>query len=172
MSAQSIRPYGHAARAAAFAFVLSFIVSPSHAQGAAQAATSPFESLSGNWSGNGTIKLSSGANERIRCRATYTVQQGGSLLLQNLRCASESYKFEVKTNVRYEAGAIHGVWSEMTNQVTGTVSGQASSDEIQASVAGVGFSASMVLTTRGERPSVTIRPQGIEVTEVSIKLER
>ena len=38
----------------------------------------PFSGLNGQWTGAGHIKLSDGTQERIRCRASYTVGNGGT----------------------------------------------------------------------------------------------
>jgi hypothetical protein len=37
----------------------------------------PFLGLSGDWSGAGTVTMTNGATERIRCNATYTVNASG-----------------------------------------------------------------------------------------------
>jgi len=59
----------------------------------------PFAGLNGSWSGSGTVSLADGSKERIRCRANYTVDATGSGLRQSLRCASDSYKFDLASNV-------------------------------------------------------------------------
>ena len=84
------------------AVVLAVLSSPA----AAQAAESPFANLNGSWSGPGVITLSSGAKERIRCRATYNVDQAGISLNLALRCASASYKFELDGSVSHANGAV------------------------------------------------------------------
>jgi hypothetical protein len=43
--------------------------------------------------------LDHGESERIRCRATDAVNGDGSGLNQNLVCASDSYKFELKASI-------------------------------------------------------------------------
>jgi len=55
---------------------------------------------------------------------------------------------------------------------TGSVSGRVSGGQIQARIDGAGFSASLVVSTRGDRQSVTIEAPGHEVTEVSVALTR
>ena len=37
----------------------------------------PFLSLSGHWSGAGTVTMANGATERIRCKAAYAVNATG-----------------------------------------------------------------------------------------------
>ncbi len=83
----------------------------------------PFFGLSGYWSGSGTITMSNGAAERIRCRATYAVNGAGRALQQTLRCASDSYRLDISSNVVSEGGALSGSWSEATRGVSGSISG-------------------------------------------------
>jgi hypothetical protein len=133
----------------------------------------PFLGLSGHWSGPGTVTLTNGATERLRCKAAYTVNPTGKALQQTLRCASDSYKVEISSNVISEGGSLSGSWAEATRGVSGNISGRASGAEIVANVAGAGFTARLDVRTQGERQSVTIRPQGgTDVTAVSIALHK
>ena len=94
---------GQNAPALAFARRLIFAVatllfasmwgSASHAQ------SGPFAGMAGIWSGSGIVTLDDGSTERIRCRATYAVGAGGNGLEQTLTCASDSYKFNLSSNV-------------------------------------------------------------------------
>jgi hypothetical protein len=59
---------------------------------AAPGSDGPFLGLSGSWSGAGTITMTNGATERIRCKATYAVNATGKAVQQTLRCASDSYR--------------------------------------------------------------------------------
>ena len=144
---------------------------PAHAQRAAEPG-SPFAGLAGSWSGSGTITLASGATERIRCRATYAVSSAGTDLQQTLRCASDSYNFDLRSTVAYEEGRIRGTWAETTRNASGTVSGQASRGVVQASVVGRDFSAGLLVSTRGDRQAVTINSQGAALAQASISLAR
>ncbi len=56
---------------------------------AAQAAASPFANLGGAWSGPGVITLNTGATEKIRCRATYTVDRDGAPISAS-RCVARA----------------------------------------------------------------------------------
>jgi hypothetical protein len=132
----------------------------------------PFANFHGNWTGNGTITLSSGATERIRCRAKYKVENSDRNMQQELRCASDSYKFEVNSNIDYNAGSVYGTWAEITRNVSGAVNGKATGNLIEANVAGGPFTAALSLTTTGNAQAVTIRPTGTDVTVVSINLQR
>ena len=158
---------GQAVRGAALA-TLCILASTAYAQ----RGPGPFAGLAGSWSGSGTLKLQEGGTERVRCRATYAVGQGDSSLQQNLRCASDSYRFDLSTQVTYQGGSISGSWSETTRNVSGGVSGRASSGQIDARVDGPGFAANLALTTRGDRQNVSIASAGTELSGISITLTR
>jgi hypothetical protein len=139
---------------------------------ATHAAVSPFAAMAGSWSGGGVLNTSDGAQERLRCRAAYDVGAAGSELRLNLRCASDSYNFDLASNVEYRGGAITGSWNEASRNASGTLSGRAAGNHIEASARGESFSANLSLTTRGNRQIVTIHPEGTNITEVSLALER
>jgi hypothetical protein len=100
------------------------------------------------------------------------VGEGGGALQQNLRCASDSYRFDLSSNIVSNGGSISGTWSEATRSVSGGVSGRASGGQIDARVDGPGFAANFALTTRGDRQSVSIASAGTELSGVSITLMR
>ncbi|HUB64656.1 MAG TPA: hypothetical protein VL996_09465 [Methylocella sp.] len=133
---------------------------------------SPFLGFSGHWSGSGTITMTDGTAERIRCRASYSVYETGRALQQTLRCASESYRLEISSNVMSAGGSLSGSWSEATRGVSGSISGRASGSEIVANVVGGSFTARLDVHTHGDRQSVSIRPQGTDVAAVSITLHK
>jgi hypothetical protein len=161
------------AGAAALAVLLLASPGQAQAQRAAEASTGPFGHLSGAWTGSGVIKMSNGANERIRCRVKYVVQNGGNALQQELRCASDSYRFELTSNVVQNGdSSITGTWSEATRNLGGSLSGRISSGSIQARAESPTFTALLAVNTRGDRQSVSIQSPGSEVSEVSISLSR
>jgi len=131
----------------------------------------PFTAMTGSWSGGGTISLSSGTRERLRCRAQHTAGHGRSLTL-NIRCASDSYKFELSSNVSESRGQITGNWSEASNGVSGSISGHLGGNRISAVASGTGFTAGIAVTTNGNHQSVSITPQGVFISKVQIALSR
>ena len=145
------------------AFWLS--ATPGHAQ-------TPLSALSGTWGGVGTINMSNGAAERIRCRAVYAVASGGKKMQQNLTCASDSYKFELASEISYEAGALSGNWSEASRKVGGALTGTARGNQIVARADGGIFSANISLVTQGEKQQVAITSQGGDITGVSISMSK
>jgi hypothetical protein len=141
--------------------------------GVAQAQESgPFSSLAGSWQGAGTVALN-GTNERIRCRADYRIGSAGAAATISLRCASDSYKFELQGNVRYQNGEVRGDWSETTRGTGGRVAGTVKGDHIDVRVDGTTFAALLSLTTRGNKQSISIKaPSGSEMSEANITLSR
>ena len=137
-----------------------------------RAQSTPFTGLAGAWSGTGTIALSNGTNERIRCRATYAVAPSGDGLNSSLRCASDSYRFELGSDVVHRAGTVAGTWNETTRNVGGSVAGRASGGQIQLRVDSPVFSADLTVVTKGNQQQVTIRSQSTELTGVNITLAK
>jgi hypothetical protein len=135
-----------------------------------QAAENPLGHFAGSWSGSGKITVSNGTSERIRCRGTYRPTDAGLSL--NLRCASDSYKFELVSDIKYEGGSISGSWNEASRQVYGSISGKATATHIDASAQTVGFTASLSIALRGNSQSVSIRSPGSEISEVAIAMAR
>ncbi len=143
------------------------------AGGAALAApASPFIAMAGTWSGGGVISTTDGQQEQLRCRASYDVDGAGEQLRLNLTCASASYKFDLASEVEYRGGAITGSWTEASRNASGTLSGRAAGDHVEAAARGDSFSANLSLTTRGGRQTVSIQPQGGNITSVSLALNR
>lgn len=138
----------------------------------AVAAAGAFSGMEGAWAGGGTVVLASGTRERLRCRAQYLVQNDDNNLQQALRCASDSYKFELNSYIDHKDGVISGSWNELTNEVSGKITGSYNAGRIEASVDGTGFSAVIAVITRGNEQSVSIVPKETDVREVSITLRR
>jgi len=150
-------------KASAIVAALVLSTSSGHAQ------TRPFAGFDGAWSGNGTVSLSDGSTERIRCRAEYKVDGSGLGLKQNLRCASDSYKFDLSSNVTSQGDRISGNWSETNRNVFGSLQGTAGGGRIDVFVEGIGFSANLTLRTNGNKQTVQISSKG-DIRGVSITM--
>jgi hypothetical protein len=154
--AAQVNPLAFARRlifALATLLVASMWGSASHAQ------TGPFAGMAGNWSGAGTVTLDDGSTERIRCRASYAVGAGGNGLQQTLTCASDSYKFNLGTNITAQGTAISGTWTETSRNINGNLEGRSSGGNFQVVATAPAFSANITLTTRGNKQSVVIRAE-------------
>lgn len=156
-------------KSASLAFALGLLAVTA---GTPNAAENPFARFTGNWSGSGTITVQDGARERIRCRGSYRASETGSGLSMSLRCASDSYKFELASDITYDGGNISGSWNETSRQVFGTLAGRMTATHIQATASAVGFNATLSLATRGNSQSVSIKSPGSEISEVAVSLAR
>lgn len=148
---------------------LAVAASPASAQ---YAMMSPFRAMAGSWSGGGMISMANGERERLRCRANYDVARAGDELRLNLRCASASYNFDLTSDVQDRGGAISGEWTEASRNAAGTLSGRAVGDHVEAEARGQNFAANLSLTTRGNRQTVSIRPAGSDIRDVTLALNR
>ena len=130
-----------------------------------------FAGMAGVWSGVGTVTLDDGSTERIRCRATYAVGAGGNGMQQTLTCASDSYKFNLSSNIQAQGSAISGTWNEASRNINGNIEGRAGGGVVQVIANAPGFSANISLTTRGNKQSVVIRAES-QFKGASITLTR
>ena len=155
--------FGQAIKAAGVGAALMLSVSAGHAQ------TSPFAGFSGAWSGNGTVSLSDGSTERIRCKAEYQVNGSGLGLKQSLHCASDSYKFDLASDVTSQGNRISGSWTEASRNIFGNLQGTAGGGRIDVFVEANGFAANLTLTTTGNKQTVEITSKG-EIRGVNITM--
>jgi hypothetical protein len=151
-------------RAAGIGAALLLSVAAGHAQ-----SSGPFAGLGGTWSGNGTVELSDGTTERIRCRADYKVNDTGLNLKQSLRCASDSYKFDLSSDVTSQGERISGNWSEASRNVFGNLQGTAGGGRIEVFVEAAGFAANLLVNTSGKKQTVQINSKG-EIRGVNITM--
>jgi hypothetical protein len=156
--------FGQTLKAAGVGAVLMLSASVGHAQ-----SSGPFAGFDGAWTGTGTVSLSDGSTEHIRCKAQYKVSSTGMGLKQNLDCASDSYKFDLTSDVTSQGDRISGTWSEATRKVFGQLDGTASGGQIDVFVQANGFAANLTLRTNGTKQTVSISSKG-EIRGVSITM--
>ena len=158
--------FGQAIKAAGVGAALMLSVSAGHAQ-----SSGPFAGFDGAWSGTGTVSLSDGSTERIRCKADYKVAGSGLGLKQALHCASDSYKFDLTSDVTSNGERISGNWSEASRNIFGNLQGTAGGGQIDVFVEANGFAANLTLRTNGNKQTVQISSKG-EIRGVSITMVR
>ena len=156
--------FGQATRAAGIGAALMLSMSVGHAQ-----SSGPFAGFEGAWAGTGTVALSDGTTERIRCKADYKVNGSGLGLKQSLHCASDSYKFDLSSDVTSQGDRISGNWSEASRNVFGNLQGTAGGGQIEVFVEASGFAANLTLRTSGNRQTVQISSKG-DIRGVNITL--
>lgn len=134
-------------------------------------AEGPFTGMAGAWSGPGSITVN-GKAERLRCRASYDVKNTGATVDLSIRCASDSYKFELQGGVNYVNGSVSGTWSESAHGAAGTISGTVKDGIIRVSAAGPYFSALLSMNTRGTTQSIALNSPGSQISSVTIQLAK
>ncbi|UGY12988.1 hypothetical protein [Bradyrhizobium septentrionale] len=157
---------GQALRAVGVGAALMMSASAVHAQ-----ASGPFAGFAGSWTGTGTVALSNGTTERIRCKADYKVAPSGLSLKQSLHCASDSYKFDLSSDVTSQGDRISGNWSEASRNIFGNLQGTAGGGRIDVFVEASGFAANLNLQTNGSKQVVQIDSKG-EIRGVSITMTK
>ena len=95
----------------------------------------------------------------------------GTGLNQNLVCASDSYKFNLKSDVVARNGMLSGTWSEVSRNVTGSLEGRASAGHFNVVVSAPSFTANLSMRTSGNKQSVSITSQS-QFRGASISLTR
>ncbi len=158
--------FGRALTAAGVGAALMLSVSAGYTQ-----AVGPFAGFDGNWAGAGTVSLSNGTTENIRCRADYKVNANGLGLKQNLHCASDSYKFDLSSDVTSQGDRISGNWSEKSRNIFGNLQGTAGGGQIDVFVEASGFAANLNLRTNGTKQVVQISSKG-EIRGVNITMTK
>jgi hypothetical protein len=167
MFLRSVNPLVRAVSGTAFAIALTIL--PFAHQG--HAAEGPFANMTGNWSGPGTITVNNN-KERLRCRAGYNVSNNGSTVDLQIRCASDSYKFDLQGGVNNNNGVLSGTWSESAHGAAGEIAGTVSGGVIRARATGPYFSAHLSLSTRGNSQSISLNAPGSQISSVSITLNK
>ena len=122
-----------------------------------KAAGTPFEALSGDWKGGGTVTPAKGEPLKVACKATYKVT--GGTLAQRLRCAGADYQINATTKLTNKAGKIKGSWNEATYDANGGVTGTASDKTIHARISGDKFSGRM---------SINVVDGGLEINIIQL----
>jgi hypothetical protein len=158
--------FGQAIKAAGIGAALMVSVSAGYAQ-----SSGPFAGFDGAWAGTGTVALSDGTTERIRCKAEYKVNGTGLGLKQSLHCASDSYKFDLSSDVTSQGDRISGNWSEASRNIFGNLQGTAGGGQIEVFVQANGFAANIALRTTGNKQTVQISSKG-EIRGVNITMTR
>jgi len=157
------------------ATLLALAVSSASAVSTAPAfaqAAGPLAAFAGSFRGGGAVIGSDGHRERLSCRARGGVGDGGNALSQNIVCASDSYRFNISSNVVAEGGRVNGQWSESTRGVSGTISGRVGAGRFSGGVNGGGFTASVSLRATGRGLSMSLAPSGGDVSRVEVSLSR
>ncbi len=140
------------------------------AVGSAVATAGVFDGLAGSWTGAGQITLDGGVKESLKCKAYYTDKS--ERLGIALRCASASYKIDLRANLASSGSSLSGDWEERQFNAAGKVSGEMSGNRLNLAINGGGVSGSLAVTTNGASQTVSLATEGSTLKGVSIGLSR
>jgi hypothetical protein len=139
---------------------------------ASSTARATLDNLAGTWSGAGSMKLSEGPSERIRCKAIYVVKKPEKSMSFELRCASEAYKMRLSAEIEQDGSAISGNWFESEYHQGGKISGTSSEGIIEARIEGNTVAAFVTIRTKANHQSFALEAPGAWASEVSVELDR
>lgn len=128
------------------------------------------EAYNGYWSGLGTVVMSSGSTEQVKCVVTY--RTGGDQVKQNLRCARASYSINGAAELQVRGGQVTGTWEEKTYSAVGTVTGKSVPDGMIVAIDSINFSAAMTVSVAGCKQAIAIQPKGLDVTRITLALAK
>ena len=149
----------HAKKMTRFVTCLFSVAALNFAMSVSAQTITPFSDFAGQWVGSGAISLANNQQEPIKCRAAYDVLEEQHNLQLDIRCASESYKFELRGTATDKGGRISGSWTEATRNATGTLSGVADHNRLQVLAKGTAFTATLTLIIQGNKQTVSIKSQ-------------
>jgi hypothetical protein len=132
----------------------------------------PIGDLNGYWTGGGTVALTNGKTERVKCHVIYRPTDNAGQIRQSMRCASADYSINSLADLRVRGGQVSGSWEEKTYAAKGDVTGRYNAEGFALRIKGANFSAAMNVTLSTCKQSLSISPQGLEVTRVSLALAK
>lgn len=155
----------HLARASLAILLLTSTFSAAHAAKAV-------EQLAGRWSGWGTVNMTNGTKEQVKCVATFFIENNATSIRQNLRCASAAYKIDVRSNLNMNGKAISGTWEERNHNNAGTVSGRLAGSTFRLAISGSVLNAQMTLNAGRCKMNMNITPVDFNVQRIAIGLRK
>jgi hypothetical protein len=139
---------------------------------ASASAASPIDDMAGYWSGAGSVLLSNGKTEKVKCSVVYKIADGGTQIKQSMRCASADYSINAAADLKVKGAQVTGSWEERTYSAAGEVSGKYTGTAFTLAIKGGTFSASMNVSLSNCKQQINIAPQGIDVNRISIGLAK
>ena len=118
---------------ASASLALVFVMATAAGNGAA---AGPIEDLSGYWTGAGTVLLTNGSTERVKCAVIYKIGGSGTQIKQTMRCASADYNINAAAELRVNGAQVSGNWEEKTYSATGDVAGRYTGSSFVLSIKG------------------------------------
>ena len=129
-----------------------------------------FNALLGSWSGQGQLTFKGAATENVKCKS-YNTSKAGDLRLV-IRCASASYRVEIRSKLNKAGAKLSGQWEERTYNATGKANGSIDDGSLSLTVSGGGLTGEMYVKYDARTMTVSIITRGIKMQSVRITLAR
>lgn len=133
--------------------VLAFV--PARA-GAADT-VSPFAQLVGRWTGEGMLGFKASPPEKVKCRATYFLNDARDEVKQTIRCVTSAGGVEIVSNVKKEPEGLSGHWKETMHNLEGDLKGEITPKGFHIVVRGADMTANMEIIGKGDKQVVEIQ---------------
>jgi hypothetical protein len=159
--------FARLALAAGLAGFASFLPQLGQAESA-----SPWAKFLGNWRGSGEVIEADGTRERISCRGKYSISSGGEALSLSVRCASDSFSFDIGSYLVANGQSVSGDFQEYSRKVEGHVTGRLGDGVLEGTIAGASFTAETSLRVSGRKQTFSLRTRGAQTVRAEVTLTR
>jgi hypothetical protein len=146
-------------------FVTLFALSLLASQASANQMT---EAMHGDWSGSGTLRLTSGESERIRCHGSGWAS--GNSVSQDFRCASTGNTLYFSTTMHFSGNNVSGEWRGPDRG--GTLSGQATASQLRLRLTSASGSGDLTATVGQCSQSLRVTGWSDELRSLSVDLQK
>ena len=89
-----------------------------------------------------------------------------------VRCASTSYKVEIRSKLQIQGSTLNGQWEERTYNSAGEATGRFGNGSLSLAIKGGGFTGTMQASYSQNSLSIAITTSGIDLKTVNITLIR
>lgn len=169
----TLRTLGFRAASRALLVVLCFLAGSLASRSADAIATSPFDALIGRWTGDGILGFKESKPERVKCRATYLLDEASqNELKQTIRCATSSGAIEVISNLKEAAGKLTGHWKETIHNFEGDLTGEITPKGFRIVVQGTDITANMDIVVKGNMQAVEIQFVNSSLVGLSMAMKK
>ena len=128
------------------------------------------KSFAGSWSGGGTVRMSNGTTQKIKCRGS--VSAGGSSARQQITCASTNLRLSISSNISVSGSSLRGTLRESVQGFTAGLSGSTTGNGFHVSLSGRNTSASGSISGSARSMSISISVTGKTIASVQVSLSK
>jgi hypothetical protein len=130
--------------------------------------------FSGSWRGGGSLILTDGSRERVRCRANVKVSAGGAVADQSLKCTSTGHGIHVKSTLRASGTKLRGTWTAAgkKQEQTGALKGSLGANLLSVALSGGEVEAALTIALKGCKQTVTLSGKLGPLSKLKVALNK